>query len=338
MWTEERLESLLTTPSEGLIEDIKKIQGDIYILGAGGKMGPSLALLAKNACTAAGIDKKICAVSRFSNPSIAKELNQRGIETISMDLMAEGAIDSLPYVDNIIYMAAKKFGTKGNESETWATNVMLPSLVARKFKGSKIVVFSSGNLYPMVPIHSGGSIDDSPTAPIGDYAMSTLGRERIFEYAANEYNTKVLIYRLNYAIDLRYGVLSDLANKILNDEVIDLHSGNFNCIWQGYANEVAIRSLLFASSPATRLNITGPETVSVRYAAGLLGKYLGKAPKFMGIESDTAYLNNASKCFEIFGYPSVSLNQLIQWQAEWILDGGHQLNIPTHFEEREGNY
>lgn len=337
-WTEERLDQLLTTPSAGMIEDIAKIKGDIMILGAGGKMGPTLATLAKNAVKAAGIEKRIIAVSRFSDPFAVKLLHSNDVETISVDLLAEGTMEKLPDVENIIYMAGRKFGTGDDASPTWAMNTSLPTLVTRRFKGANFVVFSTGNVYPMTSISSGGCTEDVAPSPIGEYAMSSLGRERVFEYGVREYGSKALIYRLNYAVDLRYGVLYDLAAQILRGDAINLSTPSFNCVWQGYANEVAIRALLCAGSPVAHLNVTGPETVSVRYAAEMLGKYLGKTPVFTGAESDMAFLNNASRCMERFGYPSVGLNELIRWQAEWLLSGGRILNKPTHFEERAGKF
>lgn len=338
VWTEEKLDALLTAPSAGMVRDMAEIEGDIMILGAGGKMGPTLAALAKNAVRAAGIDKRVIAVSRFSDSFAVKLLQRSQVEAISMDLLEEGALDRLPDVANIIYMAGRKFGTGEDASPTWAMNTSLPTLVTRRFKGANFVVFSTGNIYPMVPISSGGCTEETPPHPIGEYAMSSLGRERVFEYAAQEYGAKVLFYRLNYAVDLRYGVLYDLANRILAGKPIDLATPAFNCVWQGYANEVAVRGLLCAGNPAVRLNVTGPETVSVRYAAGLLGEYLGKAPVFMGMESSTAFLSNAARCVERFGYPEVGIRQLIRWQAQWLKDGGRTLDKPTHFEERAGKF
>lgn len=337
-WTEATLDKLLTTPSAGLVEDMKKLKGDIMILGAGGKMGPTLAVLAKNAVKAAGTDKRVIAVSRFSDPFAVKFLEENGVETISADLLADGALEKLPDIENIIYMAGRKFGTGADASATWVMNTSLPTLVARRFKGANITVFSTGNVYPMVEPATGGCSEDVPVSPIGEYAMSCLGRERVFEQAAREFGTKVLMYRLNYAVDLRYGVLYDLASKILAEESIDLATPAFNCIWQGYANEAAIRSLLHAESPAAYLNVTGPETVSVRFAAEELGKALGKAPVFTGEPGEKALLNNAGKCMELFGYPEVSLKKLIRWQAEWLQSGGRTLNKPTHFEERSGKF
>lgn len=337
-WTETKLEELLTTPSDGLIKDIRQIRGDIGILGAGGKMGPTLALLARRACQKAGIEKKIWAISRFSNQAVEKQLRAQGVHTLSIDLMAQGAMARLPGLENIIFMAGRKFGTDGNEAETWAMNVSLPTLVTRRFKGSNIVVFSSGNIYPQVDIASGGSTDEQKPVPIGEYAMSTLGRERVFEAAARKYGTRVLLFRLNYSVDLRYGVLSDLARKVLSGEPVDITTGNFNCVWQGYANEAALRALLHVESPAAVLNVTGPETVSVRYAATELARLLEKPVQFTGQEARCAYLNNAAKCFDWFGYPQVPLKRLIRWQAEWMMSGGNLLDAPTHFEERSGSY
>ena len=339
MWTEEKLNTLLTTPSDKLVADIAKIKGDIMVLGAGGKMGPTLCILAKNAIKQAGIDKKVIAVSRFSDQTALDLLHQHGVETISADLLAQDNLNALPEVENVIFMAGRKFGTDGgSEYLTWAMNSTLPAFVAYKFRKSNIVVFSSGNIYPLVPLASGGCTEEDKVAPNGEYPMSVLARERAFEYAAKQYGTKVFIYRLNFAVDLRYGVLFDCAKKILDDTPISLSTPVFNFIWQGTANEFAIRGLLHATSPMTIMNITGPETVSIKKVSEKLGKYLGKPPIFEGEEGDTAYLNDASRAMEVFGYPDVCAETLIRWQAEYILDGGRTLNKPTHFEERKGNY
>lgn len=338
MWTEERLNELLTTPSDALVEDMKKIKGDIMILGAGGKMGPTLCVLAKNAIKQAGISKRVIAVSRGSDKIATKLMLDNGIEVIAMDLLDKEKLYALPDVENVIYMAGKKFGTDGNEWQTWAMNATLPAFVADKFKHSNIVVFSSGNIYPIVKLSSGGCRECDPIGPIGEYTMSCLARERAFEYAANTFGTKVFIYRLNFAVDLRYGVLYDLANKILKGEPIGLSTPCFNFIWQGSANEIALRGLLHADSPVKVMNVTGPETVSIRKAAEELGTYLGKTPIFEGEPQNDAYLNDASQAMELFGYPSVSAKTLIRWQAEYIKDGGRTLDKPTHFEERKGSY
>ncbi len=338
MWTEEKLNEMLTEPSQALIDDMKKIKGDITVLGAGGKMGPTLCILAKRAIEKAGVNKRVTAVSRFSDPIAAELLRENGVETISCDLLNTEELNALPETENIIYMAGRKFGTDGSEWKTWAMNATLPAFVAEKFRGSSMVVFSSGNIYPIVPLSQGGCAETDKVGPVGEYTMSCLARERAFEYGANRYGTKVFVYRLNFAVDLRYGVLYDMANKIINDEPISLATPVLNCIWQGSANEMAIRGLLHASSPMKIMNVTGPETVSIRKAATMLGEYLGKKPVFEGEPGNDAYLSDSAEAMETFGYPSVSIRTLIRWQAEWIKDGGRGLGKPTHFEERKGSY
>ena len=338
MWTEEKLNELLTTPSDKLVADIAKIKGDIMILGAGGKMGPTLAILAKNAIVKAGIEKRVIAVSRFSDQIALDLLHSNGVETISCDLLDHDSLEALPEVENVIYMAGRKFGTDGQEYLTWAMNATLPAFVAYKFRKSNIVVFSSGNIYPIVPLSSGGCTEDDKVSPVGEYAMSCLARERAFEYAANQYGTPIFIYRLNFAVDLRYGVLFDCAKKIMDGTPISLSTPCFNFIWQGSANEIAIRGLLHCGVPAVKMNVTGPETVSIKAASIKLGKLLGKDPIFEGSDQGNAYLNNASRAMELFGYPEVSADTLIRWQAEYILDGGRTIDKPTHFEERKGSY
>ena len=338
MWTEEKLDALLTEPSPALVEDMKRIKGDIMVLGAGGKMGPTLCVLAKRAIELAGVSKRVIAVSRFTDPIATALLEKSGVETISCDLLNIEQLRALPEVENVIYMAGRKFGTDGQEWQTWAMNATLPAFVVEKFKKSTIVAFSSGNLYPIVPLSDGGCRECDRPGPIGEYPMSVLARERAFEYGANHYGTKVFMYRLNFAVDLRYGVLYDMADKIMRGEPIGITTPCLNCIWQGSANEIAIRGLLHAEAPAKIMNVTGPETVSIKKAALQLGEYLGKTPIFEGEPGTDAYLSDASEAMETFGYPSVSMRTLIRWQAEWILDGGRALGKPTHFEERKGSY
>ncbi len=338
MWTEEKLDGLLSEPSDALVTDIAKIKGDIMVLGAGGKMGPTLCILAKNAIKKAGISKRVIAVSRFTDTVATELLKSHGVEIIPCDLLDIDKLNALPEVENIIYMAGRKFGTDGSEWQTWSMNATLPAFVAQKFKKSNIVVFSSGNLYPIVPLSSGGCTEKDRPGPVGEYAMSCLARERAFEYAANKFGTNIFIYRLNFAVDLRYGVLYDMADRILKGEPISVSTPVLNCIWQGSANEIALRGLLHASSPAKIMNVTGPETLSIKKTAKMLGEYLGKEPIFENEEGNDAYLNDASAAMELFGYPSVSAKTLIRWQAEWLLDGGRGLGKPTHFEERKGSY
>lgn len=339
IWNEEILNEMLTTPSQGLIEDIAKIEGDIMVLGAGGKMGPDICILAARAAKAAGVSKKVYAVSRFSDKAAAKRLEDEGVIVIAADLMENGALESLPDCENIIFMAGRKFGTGGSEYLTWGMNSWLPCMTAKRFQKSNIVAFSSGNLYPKVPTCSGGATEETKPLPVGEYPMSCLARERAFEYAAKALGTKVCIMRLNYAIDLRYGVLHDISQTILEGKSVDLAAmPSFNCIWQKDANEAAIRLLLHTSSDMSIVNVTGPETAGVKETAKKLAAALGKEVSFVGEEADTAYLNNAGKMFTLFGYPTASLDTLIQWQAQWLLSGGRSLGKPTHFEERNGNY
>jgi len=338
MWTEDKLDNLLTTPSKRLIEDMAKLEGDIIILGAGGKMGPTLAILAKKAMLASNLSKRIIAVSRFTDTVVVNLMKENQIEIMTADLLEPDILTTLPDVKNVIYMAGRKFGTSGQEPQTWAMNAWLPSLVAQRYQKSKIVVFSSGNIYPMVSVSSGGANEQTSPEPVGEYAMSCLARERMFEYGSQTYNTPVFLYRLNYAVDLRYGVLYDIAAQIMQGKPINLSTPCFNCIWQGDANEMALRALLHTGSPAVKMNITGHETVFVRNTAEKLGKLLAKPVLFEGEEAEIAYLNNSSLAMETFGYPEISINTLIQWQAEWILDGGRSLGKPTHFEERKGKY
>ncbi len=338
MWTEDKLNDLLTTPSQALIEDIKRIDGDIAVLGAGGKMGPTLCVLAKRAVAAAGLNKRIYAVSRGSDKIAEAYMQENGVDILHADLLDTEQLRALPDVPNIIYMAGRKFGTDGNEWQTWAMNATLPAFVADRYRKARIVVFSSGNIYPIVPLHHGGCSENDKPLPRGEYAMSCLARERAFEYAAHTYGTKVFLYRLNFAVDLRYGVLYDVANSILKEEPISLATPCFNFIWQGSANEIALRALLHADSPAKVMNVTGPETVSIRAAALELGQYLGKTPIFEDNLGNDAYLNDASLALETFGYPSVNAKTLLRWQAEWILDGGRSLGKPTHYEVRNGTY
>ena len=337
MMKEDILSSYLK-PSRRLINDISKIEGDILLLGAGGKMGPAMAKLAKEAINEANIKKEVIAVSRFSDVEVLNNLRDCGIKTIKADLLNENELRQIPETSNVIYLAGHKFGTTGNESYTWAMNTFLPGMVAEKFKTSNIVVFSSGNVYPLTNVIYGGVTEDKSASPIGEYAQSCLGRERIFQYFSQKNNTPILIYRLNYANDVTYGVLLEIAKSVFEEKEINLAMGNVNVIWQGDANEIAIRSLLHCSVPGKILNITGPETISVRWLAEELGKLFNKKPKFIGIEEPKALLSNAAECFKLFGYPNVSLKQMIELLSYWVIEGGKIKEKPTHFQEREGKF
>jgi len=338
MKTVEELELKLSEPSDRLVMDVSKIKGDILILGLGGKMGPTLAKLLKKAIDRAGVSKRIMGASRFSNEAMYNELSDFGIECHKVDLLNDNALKGLPDAENIIYMAGNKFGTAGNEHFTWAMNAYLPGRVAERYKNSNIVVFSTGNIYPFMPIESGGATESVRPSPIGEYAQSCLGRERVFEHFSVKNGTKMLLYRLNYALDLRYGVLLEIAKKVVFEKPIDLSMGHVNVIWQGDANEYAIRCLLHCESPANKLNITGPETISVQWVANQFGEYFGKKPIFENQPSETALLNDASRSFDLFGNPSVSLKEMILMTAEWVKSGGKEISKPTHFQERKGDY
>jgi len=336
MWTEDKLNDLLTAPSDALARDMGRLSGDILVLGAGGKMGPTLCVLAKRAFERAGLNRRVIAVSRFTGMEERRLLESHGVETLAADLLDPAQRAALPLVENVIYMAGRKFGTQGQEWLTWAMNASLPAFIAGQYRGSRIVVFSSGNVYPLVP--PPGCTEQTPPGPVGEYAMSCLARERAFEYAAEAYGTKTLLYRLNYAVDLRYGVLYDIAENILEGRPVSLRTPCFNVLWQGSANEIALRSLLYAGTPAFKLNVTGPEIVSVKAAARRLGKILGRGPVFEGPEGTDALLSDASLAMELFGPPRVPADTLIEWQGQWLLSGGRGLGKPTHFEERRGSY
>lgn len=333
-----KLQKDLLQPSKQLIEDIKDIQGDILILGIGGKMGPNLAILAKNAIAKAGKKNRIIGVSRFSEQKLKNELEAYGIETKSADLLDDNQLQSLPEVRNVIFMAGTKFGTKDNESLTWAMNSYLPGRVAEKFKDSRIVVFSTGNIYPFMPTSSHGASESIPPSPIGEYGQSCLGRERVFEYFSKKHHTPMLIYRLNYAIDFTYGVLVEIAKSVLNNNEIDLTTGFVNVIWQDDANEYALRSFKHCTSPPEILNITGSEIISVKWLAEEFGRQFNKNPIFINKEAPTALLSNAAKAHEIFGNPKTPLLKMIDYVASWIKEGRELMNKPTHFQERKGNF
>jgi nucleoside-diphosphate-sugar epimerase len=315
-----------------------KLRGDLLILGAGGKIGPTLAVLARNAMKAADNPARVMAVSRFSDPLAFELLKAHGIDTHSADLLKDGEVERLPDAANVIFMAGRKFGTKDGEALTWAMNAWLPGRVAERYRDSSIVVFSTGNIYPKTPACSGGASEETEPAPSGEYAMSCLARERIFEHAAAAHGTRVALCRLNYAVDLRYGVLHDIAVRILEDEPVSLENASFNCIWQGDASEAALRLLRLAGPSVYKMNVTGPETAGTLETALALGKLLNRRPLFQGEPAADAYLSNSGRMCEVLGYPSVPLRKLIRWQAEWLSSGGRTLDRPTHFEERDGTY
>ena len=330
----EQLDEVLSRPTEAAARALAQVEGDILVLGVAGKMGPTLARMAKRA----GPARHVLGVSRFSDPAVRRALESQGIETIEGDLLQPGFLDGLPDAPNVIFMAAMKFGTVGREPWTWAMNVYLPAMVCRRFARSRIVAFSTGNVYPLVPARSAGSVETDPPGPCGEYAMSALGRERIFEYFSRTCNTRMALVRLNYAVEMRYGVLVDLAQKVADGQVIDLSMGYVNVIWQGDAAAMALAMLADVASPPLCLNVAGPERLGVRAVCERFGQLMGKPVRFTGVESADALLSNGQAGWQRYGMPRVDADRLIGWIAHWLTLGGPTLGRPTHFEVRNGNF
>ena len=335
--TAELLE-FMTRPSARLIADISKIEGDILILGAGGKVGPSLAIMAARACAAAHIQKRILAATLFDRSGTAEVMRGYGVEVLEADLSDPAHLAALPNCPNIIFMAGRKFGTSGNQSLTWQANVLLPAKVCERFHDARFVVFSTGNIYGDVPVLSGGSVEDDEPNPDGEYGQTCLGRERVFEYYAGKNGTRSLLFRLNYAIELRYGVLFDIASAVYNETPVSLGRGVYNCIWQGDVCEYAIRGLLHTSNPPTALNVTGPQCLSTRWTAKVFGQLFGKEPIFTGEERPLGIYSNTTKLNGLLGMPQMTLDEMIGLQADWISAGGESISAPTHFEQVDGKY
>lgn len=325
-------------PEERLLTSLATIDGDLVVLGAGGKMGVSLARMAGAAFAALPGNRRVYAVSRFSDVDTRAELDSAGVTTVAVDVEDESAWSRLPDAPNVVYMIGRKFGTSGDSAATWATNAYLPGRLALRYAGARIAAFSSGNVYPFTSPMSGGAHESTPPDPVGEYAQSCLGRERVLTYHASKTGSPVSIIRLNYAIDCRYGVLTDIALAVRDGNPVDVSTGAVNVVWQGDANRYALSSLAVADRPPFVLNVTGPETASVRWLADQLGSRLGKEPVFAGEEQSTALLSNAGRCFGLFGYPSVSLEQMLDWTVMWIEAGGELLGKPTHFTERAGRF
>jgi len=331
---EETLDDLLSRPTDALVETLKSLDGDITILGIGGKMGPTLARMAKRAAP----DKRVIGVARFSKEGMREQLEGWGIETVACDLLDPEAVARLEQTRNVMFMAGFKFGASGNPGMTWAMNVHVPAIVAEAFRGSRIAVFSTACVYPFVDVTHGGASETVPLDPPGEYANSCVGRERMFEHFSAVNDTPVSLIRLSYAIDLRYGVLHDIAQAVASGSPLDLSNGHCNVIWQADANDVALRSLAWADTPPFVLNLSGPEVASVRRIAERLGASLGRTPVFEGAENRTAWLVDTSRQQRLFGYPQVPLARLVDWTADWVKRGGASLGKPTHFEVRDGAY
>ena len=339
--SEEQLDELLSRPTDYVVETFKRIDGDVIILGVAGKMGPTLARMAKRAVAAADASprsRRIVGVARFSRPDQQSALERHGIETIRADLLDQKQLDKLPDAPNVVYMPAMKFGSTGQEALTWAMNAYLPGMCAQRYKSSRIVAFSTGNVYGLSPIALGGSTEGAELNPVGDYAMSCLGRERMFDHFSRVNKTPVALIRLNYATEMRYGVMVDMASKVWKGEEIDVSMGSFNAIWQGDANAMTLASFDQVASPPFVLNVAGPELLSVRRVCEEFGRLMKKAVKFAGIESSDALISNGQLGHRLFGYPRVSAQRMMGWIADWVMSGGSSLGKPTHFETRDGKY
>ena len=336
--TVEQLEDLLSEPTKPVVELMRRLRGDIILLGAAGKIGPSLARMARRASDAAGLHRRIIGVSRFSNPEEQARFHAQGVETVRCDLLDEPAVAHLPPAPNVIYLAGLKFGSTEDAARTWAMNTYLPSIVCRKYRDSRIVGFSTGAVYGLTSRAEAGSRETDSPQPVGEYAMSCLGRERMFEYFSRAWTIPAALIRLFYACELRYGVLVDLAHKILSGDPIDLAMGSFNIIWQGDCNAMTLLAFDHVASPPFVINVTGSELLSIREVSVTMGRLLGKTPKFRRVELETACLGNAGQAHRLFGKPGVSAEQLIEWVVDWVKRGGQSLGKPTHFEVRDGRY
>jgi nucleoside-diphosphate-sugar epimerase len=331
----EHLEEVMTTPPPAVIAALQQLPGDIIVLGIGGKIGPSLARLAKRAAPA----KRVVGVARFSEKGVREKLTQWGIECIAADLLERKEIEALPKLANVVFMAGRKFGSSGNEEQTWAMNALVPALVAEAFAGSRIVAYSTGCVYPYVNVHHGGATEATPaTPPPGAYANSCVAREAMFRYFSRTRGTPGRLIRLNYAIDMRYGVLHDVASRVLAGAPINLATGHVNVIWQGDANAMVLRAFEQCTVPTSPLNVSGPETVSIRWLAETFGQRLGKPPVFSGVEAAEAWLVNTAQARRLFGCPSVPLGKLVDWTADWVARGMPSLGKDTHYDVRDGDF
>ena len=334
----EELDELLSAPGEATIAALARVPGDIVVLGAGGKMGPTLARMAARARHGGSAHRRVIAVSRFPADGTEQFLHRAGVETLKCDLLDRHAVALLPDAPNVVFMAGQKFGTRDAPSRTWMMNVVVPAICAERYAGARVVAFSTGNVYPLTPVSGGGARETDPTAPVGEYAQSCVGRERVFEHFAAKSETKVAIVRLNYAIALRYGVLTDLALKVAYGNAIPLTMGHVNVIWQGDANRAALELLPHAGTTPLIVNVTGSATLSVRDLATALGARLGREPHFEGAEAPDALLSNTDRMHSLIGEPSTSLETMLDWVAEWVKRERPLLGSATHFEARDGQF
>jgi nucleoside-diphosphate-sugar epimerase len=333
-----QLDDLLSEPTEALVETMRRISGDIIVLGVAGKMGPTLARMARRASDRAGVRRRVIGVSRFSSAAYEESLRSHGIETIRCDLLDETAVARLPDAPNVVFMAGRKFGSTGGEWLTWAMNCHLPTVVCRRYRRSRVVAFSTGNVYGLAQAGSGGSVETDPLQPVGEYAMSCLGRERLFEHFSRALGIPIALVRLNYAVEMRYGVLVDMARRVAAGEPIDVTMGYLNVIWQADANAMALGLFDHVASPPLVVNVAGPEELSVRETCEQFGRLMERDVRVDGREAPDALLSNASLARSLFGPPRVSASQLIAWTADWVKRGGASLDKPTHFESRDGRF
>jgi nucleoside-diphosphate-sugar epimerase len=332
------LDDLLSTPPPAVKETMRRIGGDLIILGVGGKMGPTLAAMARCAADGAGGRRRVIGVARFSSPGLEERLQARGVETVRCDLLDREQVQRLPDAANVIAMLGMKFGSAGQQSLTWAVNALIPALICEKYRASRIVAFSTGNVYGLTPVRLGGSREEDELRPVGEYSMTALGRERMYEHGSRTLGIPMALLRLNYATEMRYGVLVDIAQKVLAGEEIDVSMGQFNAVWQPYANAVALLALEHVATPPLVLNVAGPETLSVRRIAEEFGRLLGREPLLRGQEAEDAYLSNAQRCHALFGYPDLAAGQMVAWIADWLRRGQPTHDKPTRFEVRDGRF
>ncbi len=335
---EATLDEVMSRPSVGLIESIARGSGDLLVLGAGGKMGPTTARMAQRAFEAAGREGRVIAVSRFSNPAARAGLEAAGVTTLAGDLLDPGFLRALPDAPEVVFMAGRKFGSTGAEHLTWAMNAHLPGLVARRFREARCVVFSTAAVYPFVPTDSTGADEDLEPEPIGEYAQSCLARERMFEYAAHTWGTRSALIRLSYALDLRYGVLHDVGASVRDGQPVNVGMSTASVIWQGDACDLILRTLEYTSAPPLTLNVSGMEPIRIGEVGIELGRLLGVEPTFEGVESNSALFVDCRRMAGLVGEPMTPLGQVLRWTADWLEAGGRTLDKPTHFDVRDGKF
>lgn len=335
---DDHLEDLLSTPSPGAIDTLSRLDGDLVFLGVGGKMGPTMARMAQRAFAMAGCKRRVYGAARFSQPGLMDKLHRHGVEPVRCDLLDPDQVQRLPDVPYVVAMVGMKFGATGQEALTWAMNAHVPALICQKYRQARIVAFSTGNVYGLAPVARGGSVEGDPLHPVGEYSQSCVGRERMYEHFSRTYRIPMALLRLNYATEMRYGVLVDVCQRVFTGQPVDVTMGHLNALWQGDANAMGLCAFDHLASPPRLLNLAGPELLSVRQVAEEFGRLLGKAVAVEGTEAEDAYLSNAQESQRLFGYPSVPVRRLMHWIADWTRRGGSTLGKPTHFQVRDGKF